>query len=100
MATYHLARPDQHADQVKWLEALETWRQRSGIPYEWVETRNGEIWEAEVRVNGQLVPGVLGVGMKKQDAKEDAAKQLDAVGVLNELRDTNNFSYVLTWIRC
>ncbi|KAF8603462.1 hypothetical protein BDV93DRAFT_556485 [Ceratobasidium sp. AG-I] len=70
-------------DEVNWLQELETWRQRSQSRVEWETYKARDQWQVRVRINGELIPGVLGVGSRKQDAKEDAARQMDAVGILN-----------------
>ncbi|KAF8603454.1 hypothetical protein BDV93DRAFT_523234 [Ceratobasidium sp. AG-I] len=70
-------------NEVRWLEELYTWSGRAKAHIEWVPKRAEGHWETQVTLNGEVVPGVLGVGTSKLEAKEDAAKQIEAAGVLD-----------------
>ncbi|KAF8599670.1 hypothetical protein BDV93DRAFT_560143 [Ceratobasidium sp. AG-I] len=79
---YRLNPSGQPESEVNWVEELQTWSQRSRVHLDWVASQTGDQWVVEVKFNGRVVPGVLGVGRRQQKAKEDAAKKLDAARLL------------------
>ncbi|KAF8599673.1 hypothetical protein BDV93DRAFT_511509 [Ceratobasidium sp. AG-I] len=78
MTTYLLNLSNQPEDEVNWLQELEAWKQRTKSHIEWEEWQVGGGWQVKIKINGKDYHDILGAGNRKQDAKEDAAIQLEA----------------------
>ncbi|KAG9079895.1 hypothetical protein FRC06_007340 [Ceratobasidium sp. 370] len=66
-----------------WLQELETWSQRSKVQLEWltVQLSTGG-WSAQPVFNKVPVAGIIGMGESKQQAKQNAVRDIEAAQIL------------------
>ncbi|CAE6435126.1 unnamed protein product [Rhizoctonia solani] len=60
-----------------WLEAIETWAQRSRHKLEWMVDKSEDKYTARISIDGNLVSHVIGTGNNLRSARIKLIQELD-----------------------